>query len=80
MLDKIESQHVSEVRLKLETVCVIIKEEITDRRMTFHINPRMDVSAKRRIDMEWEIIKKFCNAPFVMYSDHSSYRFTLACN
>lgn len=80
MVNNILPEHVNEVREELSKVCVIRSEEITNRRMTFHVSTRLEVSARRRLDTEWIIIKKFCNPPFTMWADNTTYRFTLGCN
>lgn len=80
MLERVTEEIIDDIRTQLSEVRTIVKEDHGARRVTFHVGPRMDVSTKRVLDREHEIIKKYCNSPYLMYSDVTSYRFTLACN
>jgi hypothetical protein len=80
MLEQVTQEVIDDIKTTLEGVRVILKEEHTNRRITFHTNPRNDVPSKKALDVEYDIIRKYCNSPYLMYSDTTSYRFTLVCN
>lgn len=80
MIDTITDEIAAEVIASLTETRVITSVEQTARRLTIHFGPKLCVAAKRVLDAEAEVIRKFCNAPFSMYCDDSMYRFTLTCN
>jgi hypothetical protein len=80
MLERVTEEIITDIREQLSEVRVILKEEHTPRRITFHTNPRGDVPSKKALDVEHELVKKYCNQPYLMYSDATNYRFTLVCN
>jgi hypothetical protein len=80
MLERVTQEIIDDVREQLSQVRVILQEEHTTRRITFHTNPRGDVPSRVALDKEYELIKKYCNSPYLMYSDTTDYRFTLVCN
>lgn len=80
MIEQVTPEIIDDIRAQLEGVRVILKEEHTTRRITFHTNPRSDVPSRKALDVEYDIIRKYCNSPYLMYSDTTNYRFTLVCN
>ena len=78
--ETITSDVADDVRERVATFATILREEITPRRITFYLGPKLGVAMKLRLETESAIIRQYCNAPYSFYPDESTYRFTLTCN
>jgi hypothetical protein len=58
---------------------VVTGEEYNGWRLTFHVNPRTNVSTRTRYELDGELYK-YGNSPHELATDFTAYRLTFVAN
>jgi hypothetical protein len=82
MLERITDEIADDIEARLRKTHNVTRVERTPRRITVHFNgyASRQTTMRQILDTEHAIITEYCNEPHLMYSDTTTYRFTLVCN
>ncbi len=82
MVDTIDDAIADDIENALRQTHNVQWTERNPRRFTVHFQgpATMATPIRKMLEMEAALIRKYCNAPYLLYVDSTTYRFTMACN
>lgn len=82
MLNHITEDIANDIESRLRETHNVQQVERANRRITVHFQGPVDMKTTSRmmLDNEESLIREYCNAPHLLYSDTTRFRFSLVCN